>query len=160
MWRDMIQVLGSLAEAYERLIAIGKAKRDTLVAIDMKRLEKLLDAEQSVIDEIQQLENGRQKLLKALSKKEPRLIPEMTMNEVLAVSPREIRPQLKAIHKKLDDMVEQAKMVSGDNEFLIQGALSAVSYHLNRLSNAEVEQGYGQRGQEIVTRQQKFDFQA
>ncbi|MBQ7515026.1 MAG: flagellar protein FlgN [Schwartzia sp.] len=160
MWRDMIGALESLAEAYERLVAIGKAKRDTLVAIDMKRLEKLLDAEQTVLDEIQQLENGRQKILKSLSEKEPKLRPEMTMQEVLAVSPGEIRPQLKGIHKKLDDVVAQAKTVSGDNAFLIQGALSAVNYHLNRLSNAEVEQGYGQRGQEIVTRQKKFDFQA
>ncbi len=160
MWRDMIRVLEALSEAYERLIAIGKSKRETLVAIDMKRLERLLKEEESVIDEIQQLENGRQKILNALSEKEPALFPEMTMREVLAVSPRDIRSQLNAIHKKLDETVEQARTVSGDNEFLIQGALSAVSYHLNRLSNAEVEQGYGQRGQEIVTRQKKFDFQA
>lgn len=88
------------------------------------------------------------------------MISQWTMHDVLAICPEKDRPQLKEVHKKLDNAVGQAKQIGDDNEFLIHGALSAVSYHLNRLNNAEVEQGYGQRGQEIVTRQQNLDFKA
>ncbi len=160
MWREMIKALEALTEAYNRLIAIGKAKHATLVAIDMRQLEKLLKAEQAVLDEIQQLEADRQDVLKRLSEKEPAMISQWTMHDVLAICPEKDRPQLKEVHKKLDNAVGQAKQIGDDNEFLIHGALSAVSYHLNRLNNAEVEQGYGQRGQEIVTRQQNLDFKA
>ena len=156
----MIGALQALAEAYERLAALGGAKREALVALDLKRLEKILDAERAVVEEIQRLEAGRQDVLKRLSQAEPGLHSHMTMAELLAASPGKFRANLKNVHRLLSQRVERAASVGADNEFLIQGALSAVSYHLNRLNAAEVEQGYGQRGEEIVTRPRKFDFQA
>ena len=65
-----------------------------------------------------------------------------------------------ALHKSLSKSVDRAIKIRDNNQILAQGALDAVKYHLNRLSNAAVEPTYGSKGGEIVTRQKNFDFKA
>ena len=160
MWQELVKVLGKLAEAYERLVAIARQKQAALVAVDMTRLEQLLGEEKGLIDEIEHLEFGRQQILMQLAKAVPALSSAATMEEVGEQSPPDIRPWLARLHRQLDEAVSKAKEAGKANEFLIQSALSAVRYHLNRLGNSVVEPAYGGKGQEVVSQHKNFDFQA
>ena len=94
MWQDLVKVLGKLAEAYERLIALARRKQGALIAVDMEALEQLLDEEKGLIDEIEHLEFGRQQVLSQLAKEVPDLRAAATMEEVGQYSPADLRPWL------------------------------------------------------------------
>lgn len=160
MWQELVKVLGKLADAYERLVALARKKQGALVAVDMERLEQLLGEEKGLIDEIEHLEFGRQQILAQLAKEVPTLRSAATMEEVGQHSPADLRPWLTQLHRRLDEAVERAKEAGKANEFLIQSALSAVRYHLNRIGNSVVEPNYGGKGQEVVSQHKNFDFQA
>ncbi|MCR5559304.1 flagellar protein FlgN [Schwartzia sp. (in: firmicutes)] len=160
MWQELVKVLEALTEAYGQLLKIAQEKHAVLVMVQLEKLDKLLDVEQTIIDRIHKLEEERRGVLLKLCKSEKSLRPEMTMKEVTEISPAEYSPRLGELHKKLGDLVEKANQKSEENEFLIKSALGAVQYHLNRIGNSTVEPAYGQKGQEIVTQHKNFDFEA
>lgn len=160
MWQEFVKVLGKLAEVYERLAALAQEKQAALAAVNMERLEQLLGDEKGLLDEIEHLEFGRQQILVQLAREVPALREAATMEAVGQYSPDDLRPWILRLHRRLDDAVSKVKAAGKTNEFLIQSALSAVRYHLNRLGNSVVEPNYGGKGQEVVSQHKNFDFQA
>ena len=79
MWQELVKVLGKLADAYERLLELARRKRAALVAVDMEALERLIEEENGIIDEIQHLEFGRQQILGQLSRELPEFSDGATM---------------------------------------------------------------------------------
>ncbi|MGP1471047.1 MAG: flagellar protein FlgN [Schwartzia sp. (in: firmicutes)] len=160
MWQEFVKVLGKLTAAYERLAALAQEKQAALAGVDMERLEQLLGDEKRLLDEIEHLEFGRQQILAQLAREVPALREAATMEAVGQYSPADLRPWILRLHRQLDEAVSKVKTVGKTNEFLIQSALSAVRYHLNRLGNSVVEPTYGGKGQEVVSQHTNFDFQA
>ena len=160
MWKELIRSLDDLSDAYESLLAIEGKKRAVLVAVDLKGLEALVGEEEKQLERIRAAEKRRRDALLALSKEFPVAPARTTMKEVEAVCPKEFRGELHELHVRVGKRASEAKEAGGMNEFLIRQALGAVEYHLNRLSNSSIDPTYGQKGQESVTREKKFDIQA
>ena len=150
----------ALSDAYAALFAIAKRKRAVLVAVDLKGLEGLVEEEKQQLERIREDEKRRQDALLALSKRIPGVRASMTMDEVEAVCPAELRAELKGLHEQLVGAIAEAQELGESNEFLIRQALGAVEYHLNRAANSAIEPTYGRQGQENVSREKKFDFHA
>ena len=159
MWQNLIQALKELSDAYAALLGISGKKRAALVAVDLKGLEPIVEEEKQQLERIRVAEKRRQDALLALSREIPSTHAATTMAEVEAACP-EFRASLHEIHERLNERVGKAQEASDANEFLIRHALGAVEYHLNRLSNSSIDPTYGQKGNESVTREKKFDFQA
>ena len=160
MWEKLIRSLDDLSDAYESLLDIEGRKRAVLVAVDLKGLEALVGEEEQQLERIRAAEKRRRDALLALSKEFPSSPSRTTMKDVEAVCPKEFRSALHELHVRVGRRASEAKEAGGMNEFLIRQALGAVEYHLNRLSNSAIDPTYGQKGQESVTREKKFDFQA
>lgn len=160
MWKNLIQALKDLSDAYAALLEIAGRKRAVLVAVDLKGLEPIVAEEEQQLERIRAAEKRRQDALLALSREIPSIHPEMAMTEVEAACPGDLRAALRAVHSQLGKRVGKAKESSEMNEFLIRHALGAVEYHLNRISNSSVDPTYGQKGAESVSREKKFDFKA
>ena len=160
MWKNLIQALKDLSDAYAALLEIAGRKRAVLVAVDRKVLEPIVAEEEQQLERIRAAEQRRQDALLALSKEILSAHSEATMAEVEAACPADLRGALRTIHAELGKRVEKAKESSEMNEFLIRHALGAVEYHLNRISNSAIDPTYGQKGQESVSREKKFDFKA
>ncbi|MBQ8697751.1 MAG: flagellar protein FlgN [Schwartzia sp.] len=160
MWKKLIQSLDDLSDAYESLLAIEGKKRAVLVAVDLKGLETLVGEEEKQLERIRAAEKRRRDALLALSKEFPVSAARTTMKEVEAACPKNFRGKLHELHVRVGRRASEAKEAGGMNEFLIRQALGAVEYHLNRISNSSIDPTYGQKGQENVTREKKFDFQA
>lgn len=160
MWQRLEEVLQELTKAYENLQKLGMRKRELLIAVDMKSLDQLLQVEEKLVQSVNRLETQRQEALAKLAEVYPSLRAEVNMLQVIMACPAERRNGLKALHRQLGDAVAAAQEISENNKVLIISALNAVNFHLNRFSDAAVEPGYGQQGQELVSRQKKFDFQA
>ncbi len=160
MWQNLIQALKELSDAYAALLSISGRKRAALVAVDLKGLEPIVEEEKQQLERIRVAEKRRQDALLALSREIPTSHAATTMAEVEAACPGELRTSLRQVHVRLNKAVNDAQEASEANEFLIRHALGAVEYHLNRLSNSSIDPTYGQKGNESVTREKKFDFKA
>ena len=161
MWTKLIDVLGKICVVYDNLANIGERKRDALVTIDMEGLAKVLDEEQLAAAKIQRLEKERGNILKELAKTTPAINDATKAEDFYKNAPSlAIEKRLISLHKTLSKNVNRAVKIRDNNQILAQGALDAVKYHLNKLSNAVVEPTYGSKGGEVVTREKKFDFKA
>ena len=161
MWTKLIDVLGKICVVYDNLAKIGEKKRDALVAVDMEGLSKVLDEEQLAAAKIQRLEKERGNILKELAKNNPSVSDATKAEDFYKNAPSlAIEKRLISLHKSLSKNVDRALKIRDNNQILAQGALDAVQYHLNRLSNATVDPTYGNKGGETVSRRKNFDFSA
>jgi len=67
---------------------------------------------------------------------------------------------LQKLHEALTASTTKAQELRENNRVLIEGALSAVTYHLNRIGGTHVENAYGSSGQEVVTHARNFEYKA
>ena len=160
MWQKLIEVLKNLSTVYDELAKLGEKKRDTLVAVDMDGLSKILDHEQLLAAKIQKLEQQRGSILLELSKNNPTINSNIKAEDFYQTAPTPfVRKQLLAVHKQLTENVDRTLKIRDNNQILAQSALNAVKFQLNRLSGAFIEPTYGTKGA-IVTHQKKFDYEA
>lgn len=161
MWTKLVDVLGKICVVYDNLAKIGERKRDALVTVDMESLSKVLDEEQLAAAKIQRLEKERGNIMKELAKNNPAVNDSTKAEDFYKNAPSlAMEKRLISLHKSLSKSVDKAVKIRDNNQILAQGALDAVKYHLNRMSNAAVETTYGRGGGEVVTRQKNFDFKA
>ena len=161
MWTKLVDVLGKICVVYDNLAKIGERKRDALVTVDMEGLSKVLDEEQLAAAKIQRLEKERGNIMKELAKNNPSVNDSTKAEDFYKNAPSlAMEKRLISLHKSLSKSVDRAVKIRDNNQILAQGALDAVKYHLNRMSNAAVETTYGNKGGEVVTRQKNFDFKA
>ena len=160
MWQQLADILSDIQGLYQQLLDVSHQKQDALVMVDMKGLDKLLRQQEKLVAAIQQAEGKRQKLVEALAGQIPAIRPDMKMAELYNYSPRSLTDRLKKLHVQLDEITAKVRELEQNNTILVNGALSAVNYRLNQISGAAVEPGYGTQGEELVSRQKKFDFHA
>jgi flagellar biosynthesis/type III secretory pathway chaperone len=160
MWQEFINVMSKLLEIYKVMLRISSEKRKVLVQVDMTALEDLLTKEQSLIAKVGKLEKEREIILQKIAAAEHIIEPMAKMADLFSLCNNKEAAVLKNIHEELNTIVAQVTENSATNELLISGALSAVNYNLNRLSDASVGPTYADKGQENILKTKKYDFQA
>ena len=160
-WKELLQVLNGLNKSYEALIELSQKKHKALVFIDLKSLEAMNETEAKLTQDIRQLEERRQKVLIHLAVENRDIKKDTRMAELVRYAPTpQIHALLAQLHKTLTASTTKAQELRDNNRVLIEGALSAVTYHLNRLGGTHVENAYGSTGQEVVTHARNFEFKA
>lgn len=161
MWQKFIETLNALNKCYRALIELSEKKHKALVVIDLKTVEKLNDEEAKLTHEIESLERERQKALIDLAVENRSIKKDTKIEELARLAPT---PQhkllLEKLYQALTESTGRARELADNNRLLIEGALHAVNYHLNRLSGTKVEPTYGNGGQEVVTHGRNFEFDA
>lgn len=160
MWQELASVLNALNKAYEALVRLGEKKQNALAALDMKGLEAILGEEKKLTASVESLEARRKKALLQLAATQDKLTPEASMKDVIRLAPNSLSRVLSQLHAALTKHTERAKELSDNNRFLAEGALGAVTYHLNRLSGAAATGSYGSSGGETVDHARGFEFKA
>ncbi|MDY6268557.1 MAG: flagellar protein FlgN [Selenomonadaceae bacterium] len=160
-WKELIQILNEINKGYQALIELSQKKHKALVFIDLKTIEKLNEEETKLTQTIQQLEQQRQKALIHLAVENRDIKKDTRMKELVRYAPTpQLRVLLMKLHDALGASTAKAQELRENNRVLIEGALSAVTYHLNRLGGVHVENTYGSAGQEVVTHARNFEFDA
>lgn len=158
-WKALAGTLNELNKTYQALNALSRKKHQALIIIDLKSIEAMNGEEARLTQEIRKLEETRQKTLIRLAVENRAITKETNMTQLIEAAPtQEIRKVLRTLHQALDASTKEAAELRDNNRVLIEGALSAVSYHLNRLGGAQVENAYGSTGQEVVTHESRFEF--
>ncbi len=161
MWQKLIDLLTQLNQAYTMLAKLGRQKHGALVVIDMQQVDALNQQEEQLTQAVQQLERRRQALMLELVKSDAGLRPDMTASDMLGHCPGNWRSSLATQHEALTKRVAEVQELSANNRVLVQAALQAVHYHLNRIGGTSVEPAYGHGGTEQGTQgHRNLDFQA
>lgn len=160
MWQEFIDVMSKLLTTYKAMLRVSKDKRKVLVQADITALEDLLTKEQSLVVTVGKLEKEREIVLQKIVTAEHIIEPTAKMADLFSLCSNKEAAVLKNIHEELNTIVAQVTENSATNELLISGALSAVNYNLNRLSDASVGNTYAAEGKETVLKTKKFDFRA
>ena len=160
MWQELASVLNELNKSYEALVRLGEKKQAALAGLDMKGLEAILGEEAALAKGVETLEARRRDVLMRLAATEEALTPKAQMKDVAALAPPALSRVLAQLYASLTKHAERAAELGDNNRFLAEGALSAVTYHLNRLGGAAATGSYGSGGAEAIGHRRNFEFQA
>jgi hypothetical protein len=161
MWPKLIDLLTQLNKAYDMLHQLGQQKRGALIVIDMQQVEELNAKEGQLTTAISRLEQQRQALLLQMLAENDDLKPDMQARDMIGHCPGTWRSSLASQYEALTKKVAEVQALSADNRVLVQAALQAVHYHLNRIGGTSVEPAYDQGGTEQGTQgHRNLDFQA
>ena len=159
MWQTLIKTLQGLTKSYEELFSLQEKKRDTLVTLDLARLEKIVEAEKIYAKEIEKLEKQRLANLIDLSKAASTITADTKMESLAELAPtNELKNKLRVANNALSDIHKKVTELTGSNSLLIEGALMAVNRTLGSISSATVDPVYGVGGSEQTLHRQNFDF--
>ena len=129
---DLIQVLESEKEHYEKLAELSKEKKQVIVKADVPALEKIVDIEQDITNKIQNLDNRRKKVMHdmavVLNKPEEGFTISAII-EMLDSQPKE-QQQLKNVKNQLETALEEVRKINGQNQILLNQALDMVEFDL------------------------------
>ena len=160
MWQELNETLAKLIQLYERVLTIGKKKRDAMVVVDLKALDLILQQEEQLTGEILSAEESRKLILQKLAQIEPQINAGTKLKELCRYCPAEMAETLAKLHTKLDQVTKEVSSIRDANRLLVSAALSAVNYHLNVLGDTAVAPVYGAGGSENISKSKKFDFEA
>ena len=160
MWQDLARVLALLITKYQKLQELNKEKHGILVLMKMQELEKLVQQEERLIEEINEAERQRQQAISKLSEQGVQITADMAMEDVWSqCRDKKQREMLYKLHKMLAKLVKDVQETVANNEILITSALDTVNFRLNQLGGSVVEPTYGSRGQEQVIHRKNFDLE-
>ena len=160
MWQKLSAVLKEITGYYEMLYTLNIKKRSVLVDINMELLEKIVKKEKEIADHISAAEERRQGIMLDLSAVCGGVKPGMKRFELYQYIPEKYKDEIIERDDALDKIVKKVMELAENNTLLITSALSAVNFRLNQIGGSMVEPAYGQKGQEIVTKQKRFDYEA
>lgn len=129
---DLIQVLESENEQYQKLANLSKEKKQVIINADVPMLEKIVDQEQDVASKIQNLDNRRQKVMRDMSvvlNKPEQDFTVDTVIEMLGSQPKE-QERLQNVKKQLKTTLEEVRKINEQNQTLLNQALEMVEFDL------------------------------
>lgn len=155
MWSQLIDILANLAKQYDIIVRLAAKKRSALIAVDFKTVDTIRKAEEKTIAAIEDLEQQRVSVVDFIIGERAAVYAEegVTPNRFLiyTLAPKEYREPLFKASDRLSERVEAAKEASDGNRMILESALQAVIYKMNRISQTTVDQSYGSAGQENTT---------
>ena len=129
---DLIQVLESEKEQYQKLAELSKEKKQVIVKADVPALEKIVDIEQGVTNKIQNLDNRRKKIMHDMAvvlNKPEEGFTISTIISMLDSQPKE-QQQLENVKRELETSLEEVRKTNGQNQILLNQALDMVEFDL------------------------------
>ena len=160
MWQELIETLNELNKTYCALIALSEKKHKALIVIDLKSIEAVNGEEAKLTQRIRALETKRQKALIDLAVENRAITKDTKMKDLARFAPTpNHRLLIEKLHAALDTSTKRAQELAENNRVLIEGALSAVTYHLNRIGGTTVQPSYGRAGETGVQQRRRLNFE-
>ena len=126
-----------------------------------KAAVRLALSPEKIVQRIRALETKRQKALIDLAVENRAITKDTKMKDLARFAPTpNHRLLIEKLHAALDTSTKRAQELAENNRVLIEGALSAVTYHLNRIGGTKVEPTYGSGGQEVLSHGRNFEYDA
>lgn len=129
---DLVQVLESENEQYQKLAGLSKEKKQVIIKADVPSLEKIVDLEQDVASTIQNLDNRRKKVMHDMSVVLNKPEEDFTVNTVIEMlgSQPEEQKRLENVKNQLKSTLDEVRKINEQNQILLRQALDMVEFDL------------------------------
>ncbi len=132
---NLIEVLSSENEAYEKLISLAESKTPAIVAGDIEKLAKITEDEQEIVGTIQGMEKQRNKFLADIANVVNKDVTSLKLLDLIQMLEKMPDQQklLEGIQKRLRVTIDQLKAINDKNQMLLADKLEMVDFNLNMI---------------------------
>mgnify|MGYP002625813311 CR=1 FL=1 len=129
---NLLDVLSEEEKQYRVLINLSEEKRDVLIHANIERLQQITESEQSITDELHNLEVKRRTVIADMATVLRRDKSELTvekMIEILSSQPEE-QKKLVEVRTRLRETLDEMIRINSQNQVLINQAMEMVEFDL------------------------------
>lgn len=143
LMEDLLTVLESEKEIYEKLIPISERKTKILIDGDLDELQKITDEEQFLIDKVGMIDSRRTEVMKNIGivlNRNPAELDLTTLASVLAKQPEEKR-RISRLHDELRVVMRRLVESNQKNKDLIENSLEMIEFNMNFIQSTRMSPG-------------------
>lgn len=140
---ELITVLRSEDEIYQKLIPIEETKTKTIIKNDLQALQEITEQEQRVVEKINALERKRQEVIVnigTVTNRKPETLNIKTISEFLKKQPKEYK-ELCSVHDSLKKTLKRLVQVNNQNKSLIEQSLEMIEFNMNLIQSTRMSPG-------------------
>lgn len=134
----LILALEKDCQVYEEILKLGEEKKQVIVDGNIHQLEAMTKREQALIASLMKLEDIRDMVVGDLMKQHG-ITKVETLDDVITHVPPQFQTKLKAVKRRLSNIMKDVKIVNTANGSLIEQSLEIIDFNVNLMSN------FGQR---------------
>lgn len=133
LMENLIEILNSQCEAYEKLVELSDKKTGTIVAGDIENLQRITDEEQAAVVEVNILEKKREEVMKDIANVINKNYDTLKLSDLVKMI--EGRPEehdkLETARVNLLSVGKRLRTVNERNKELLENALEMVDFDLS-----------------------------
>lgn len=134
---NLIELLTSECEAYEKLVKVSSQKTRTIIDGDIEKLQKITMQEQELTDMLQGMEKKRLETVKDIAiviNKEDEELTITRLAELMDGQPK-VQKELLNLRDRLKVVLGEMKAVNDKNEMLLKQAIEMVEFDLSLIKS-------------------------
>ncbi len=136
---ELTDVLEKEAALYNELLSISRRKTPVLVEGKVAELENITKEEQSLVLQLSELENRREKLMEEVSGKMSIKPENLTVTELVKHVGNRQGERLDKVRKHILDVIEELRSTNQLNAELVRNSLDFINFSLNLITSFEGE---------------------
>ena len=140
---ELITVLQSEDEIYQKLIPIEEKKTQTIIKNDLQALQEITEQEQRVVEQINALERKGQEVIinmATVTNRKPETLNIKAIVELLKKQPKEHK-ELCSVHDSLKKNLKRLVQVNDQNKYLIEQSLEMIEFNMNLIQSTRMSPG-------------------
>ena len=133
---SLIDVLQKECEYHKQLCDTARAKKQTIIENDVEKLTEIIEDEKSILNDLDQLENTRKKVLNKIAAELEIDEQPPHYNLIKAEIPDKYRDQLKDVRSKLLEVIEELQKINDQNKSLLEEAIKLNKFNFQLMAEA------------------------
>lgn len=132
LMEELIDVMHTEEEQYQKLIQLSEQKTEALVAVKVERIQEIAESEQAIVEVIQHCEKKCDEIIKDMGIVLGRDMESLSVAELIEMLGRQPMEQekLKEEYTKLRETAIKMKACNEKNKILVEQALELVEFDL------------------------------
>lgn len=145
-WGRLLDVLKEILEIYQAILTLSQHKKQILVAVKPKELEKVTKQEEMLILRVGKLDDLRRKIISEIAADHGMKAEENSILQLQTVAPADIVGKIDSFQTDFESILAELVPLNELNTELIKQALGFVNYNINILSQTAVGPTYAPQG--------------
>jgi flagellar biosynthesis/type III secretory pathway chaperone len=143
----IMDLLTELKGTYEKIYDLSKQKQESIIAGDAQTVSGIVKQEWALLSDASDLEKQREDIIDSEFAEWKKNGRQFTINDLIEVTPREIKGQMKELATEFMGLIEKQKKINKENQSLIELHLEYVDYMVNTvLKEPQISNIYGTSG--------------
>lgn len=158
VWQELLEVLVDMLSAYQKMLELGREKRQALVAAKVADIESITKKEESLIIYVTRAEKVSKAAVMKIADHYNLPPEEIGLSKIRQFADKDTAGRLEAFERDFNKILAEIEPINKTNTELIQQALSLVNYNINLLTQNVADVNYAPQGQQGQSSQSRAIF--